>query len=230
MVKVSSLEEPGYSSRYAGARRVAPGAAVPAAAPGWDAQSAPSTLGGLPAAPAAAPGGPPTLAGLPAAQAPAGGSGSTLGGLVSVPSPTAAATAIDPASLPSPGDGAAPEAVARWMASAAAARGLPPELPVMASLAETGLRNLPYEDRDSLGVFQQRPSQGWGTPEQVIDPYHALGIFLDRAAATDVGGRFSARGAAGLGDWCQAVQISGFAERFQEQLPRAGALLASPVG
>lgn len=38
---------------------------------------------------------------------------------------------------------------------------------------ESGLRNLDYGDRDSLGVFQQRPSQGWGTAEQIMDVAHA---------------------------------------------------------
>ena len=43
---------------------------------------------------------------------------------------------------------------------------------------ESGLRNLDYGDRDSLGVFQQRPSQGWGTPDQVMDVAHATTTFL----------------------------------------------------
>ena len=44
---------------------------------------------------------------------------------------------------------------------------------------ESGFRNLDYGDRDSLGVFQQRPSQGWGTPEQVMDVAHATTSFLE---------------------------------------------------
>ena len=43
---------------------------------------------------------------------------------------------------------------------------------------ESGIRNLDYGDRDSLGAFQQRPSQGWGTPEQVRDVAHATTTFL----------------------------------------------------
>ncbi|HET6920987.1 MAG TPA: hypothetical protein VFI46_16210, partial [Jiangellaceae bacterium] len=43
---------------------------------------------------------------------------------------------------------------------------------------ESGIRNLDYGDRDSLGVFQQRPSQGWGTPGQVMDVAHATTSFL----------------------------------------------------
>lgn len=47
------------------------------------------------------------------------------------------------------------------------------------ALQESGLRNLPYGDRDSLGLFQQRPSQGWGTVAQVRDPVHASNAFYD---------------------------------------------------
>ena len=44
---------------------------------------------------------------------------------------------------------------------------------------ESGIRNLDYGDRDSLGAFQQRPSQGWGTPEQVLNVPHATTTFLE---------------------------------------------------
>ncbi|MGK2876350.1 MAG: hypothetical protein ACSLEW_12035 [Nocardioides sp.] len=43
---------------------------------------------------------------------------------------------------------------------------------------ESGLRNLDYGDRDSRGVFQQRPSQGWRTPDQVMNVAHATTSFL----------------------------------------------------
>jgi len=46
-----------------------------------------------------------------------------------------------------------------------------------ASLGETQLRNLNHGDRDSLGLFQQRPSQGWGTPAQIMDPTYAATAF-----------------------------------------------------
>lgn len=48
---------------------------------------------------------------------------------------------------------------------------------------ESGLHNLTYGDRDSLGVFQQRPSQGWGTPAQIMDVAHATTSFLQRLVA-----------------------------------------------
>jgi hypothetical protein len=54
------------------------------------------------------------------------------------------------------------------------------------ALQESTLRNLDYGDRDSLGLFQQRPSQGWGSPAQVRDPRYASMQFYDRLV--DVGG------------------------------------------
>ena len=48
-----------------------------------------------------------------------------------------------------------------------------------ASFQETGLRNLSYGDRDSVGLFQQRPSEGWGTTKQIMDPVYAASIFYD---------------------------------------------------
>jgi hypothetical protein len=52
------------------------------------------------------------------------------------------------------------------------------------AMQESGLRNLPYlgtgNDHDSIGVFQQRPSQGWGTPDQLADPAYQAGKFYDK--------------------------------------------------
>jgi hypothetical protein len=49
-----------------------------------------------------------------------------------------------------------------------------------ASLQETRLQNLPYGDRDSVGLFQQRPSEGWGSTAQLLDPSYATSAFYDR--------------------------------------------------
>jgi len=46
------------------------------------------------------------------------------------------------------------------------------------ALQESRLHNLPYGDRDSRGVFQQRPSQGWGTEAQVMTPRYAAAAFF----------------------------------------------------
>ncbi len=49
---------------------------------------------------------------------------------------------------------------------------------IATALQESGLQNLDHGDRDSLGLFQQRPSQGWGTAQQVRDPrFAALAFF-----------------------------------------------------
>jgi hypothetical protein len=42
---------------------------------------------------------------------------------------------------------------------------------------ESNMRNLAHGDRDSLGLFQQRPSQGWGTPAQIMTPHYAAAAF-----------------------------------------------------
>jgi hypothetical protein len=53
---------------------------------------------------------------------------------------------------------------------------------VAAALQESGLHNLTHGDRDSLGIFQQRPSQGWGTPSQLLQPRYAAQAFLSHLA------------------------------------------------
>ncbi|HET9171781.1 MAG TPA: hypothetical protein VFN97_20255 [Actinospica sp.] len=49
---------------------------------------------------------------------------------------------------------------------------------VATAMQESTLRNLHYGDRDSLGLFQQRPSMGWGTPSELTDPTYAAKAFL----------------------------------------------------
>jgi hypothetical protein len=64
-------------------------------------------------------------------------------------------------------------------------RGLPPRAASIAlatAMQESKLRNIGHGDLagpDSRGLFQQRPSQGWGTQEQVMDPHHATNAFYD---------------------------------------------------
>jgi hypothetical protein len=54
-----------------------------------------------------------------------------------------------------------------------------------AAFQESGLHNLAHGDRDSVGLFQQRPSQGWGAPSQLIVPSYAAGAFFSRLATVD---------------------------------------------
>ncbi|HET6909635.1 MAG TPA: hypothetical protein VFH54_09880 [Mycobacteriales bacterium] len=51
-----------------------------------------------------------------------------------------------------------------------------------AALQESKLFNVDYGDRDSLGIFQQRPSQGWGSPSQLLDPSYAAAAFFAHLA------------------------------------------------
>ncbi|GAA3796733.1 C40 family peptidase [Streptomyces phyllanthi] len=72
------------------------------------------------------------------------------------------------------------------------------------ALQESRLRNLAYGDRDSLGLFQQRPSQGWGTAEQVRDPVYASRKFYKALLKVDGWQQMTITQAA------QAVQKSGY--------------------
>ncbi len=71
---------------------------------------------------------------------------------------------------------------AALIAALSVKRGMPPRAATIAittAFQESKIRNLRYGDRDSLGLFQQRPSQGWGTAEQILDPVHATNAFYD---------------------------------------------------
>src|SRR5882757_3724317 len=77
-------------------------------------------------------------------------------------------------------------------------------LAIAAALQESKLTNLAPDagDRDSVGVLQQRPSQGWGTDAQLQDVHYATGKFLDALVKID-GWQTMA-----LADAIQKVQIS----------------------
>ena len=113
---------------------------------------------------------------------------------------------------------------ATTIARVARDRGLPDRAVVIAlatAQQESGLRNLDYGDRDSLGLFQQRPSQGWGTPEQVQDPVYAAGKFYD--GLVQVPGWETGR----LTEVAQQVQLSGFPEAYQKHQAMAEDLTAA---
>lgn len=71
--------------------------------------------------------------------------------------------------------------IAATIAVVGARRKLPERAIVIAyatAIQESKMRNLDYGDRDSVGVFQQRPSQGWGKPAQLMDPVYATNKFF----------------------------------------------------
>ncbi|MGW0028948.1 hypothetical protein ACWDXD_03815 [Streptomyces sp. NPDC003314] len=106
-------------------------------------------------------------------------------------------------------------------------RGLPERAVTIAlatALQESALRNIGYGDRDSLGLFQQRPSMGWGTPEQIMDPVYSAGRFY--AGLEEIPGysRLPLTVAA------QKVQKSGFPQAYAKHEPDAALLAAALTG
>ena len=92
------------------------------------------------------------------------------------------------------------------------------------SLQETQLANLPYGDRDSVGLFQQRPSQGWGTRAQLLDPVYAAHAFYQRLRAVPGWQTDSVTAAA------QAVQRSNAPSAYADWEPEARALARAFTG
>ncbi|WP_329379599.1 hypothetical protein OG625_13250 [Streptomyces sp. NBC_01351] len=95
---------------------------------------------------------------------------------------------------------------------------------IATAMQESALRNLDHGDRDSLGLFQQRPSQGWGTPEQIRDPVYSAGIFYDRLKAVRGWARLP------LTEAAQQVQLSGFPQAYAKHEPDATLLAAAFTG
>jgi LysM repeat protein len=100
-----------------------------------------------------------------------------------------------------------------------------------AALQESGLRNLHYGDRDSLGLFQQRPSTGWGTAAQVLDPTYASRLFYGGPHNPNAG---NTKGLLDIAGWqsktvtnaAQAVQRSGFPDAYAKWESTARTALA----
>lgn len=106
-------------------------------------------------------------------------------------------------------------------------RGLPARAATIAlatAYQESKLYNLEHGDRDSAGLFQQRPSQGWGTFEQVTDPWYATNAFYDELA--EVEGYESME----VTDAAQEVQRSGFPEAYADHEADARVLASALTG
>ncbi|MDT0481698.1 heavy metal transporter [Streptomyces doebereineriae] len=106
-------------------------------------------------------------------------------------------------------------------------RGLPERAVAIAlatALQESGLRNIQHGDRDSLGLFQQRPSQGWGTPQEILDPTYAAGEFYKHLVKVRGYQDLPLTVAA------QRVQRSGYPEAYAKHEPDATLLAAALTG
>ena len=99
------------------------------------------------------------------------------------------------------------------IAAVAERRGLPARavsIALATAYQESKLQNLDGGDRDSLGLFQQRPSQGWGTPSSSCDPYYATNAFYDALVKVDGYEDMEITEAA------QAVQRSAFPDAYAD--------------
>ncbi|MFD3697350.1 hypothetical protein ACFWUZ_14550 [Streptomyces sp. NPDC058646] len=113
---------------------------------------------------------------------------------------------------------------AATIAAVGIAKGLPERAVTIAlatAMQESSLRNLDHGDRDSLGLFQQRPSQGWGTPEQITDPVYSAGIFYDHLVDVPGYSRLPLTVAA------QKVQRSGYPQAYAKHEPDATVLTSA---
>lgn len=109
--------------------------------------------------------------------------------------------------------------VARTICSVLDQYNAPPKVRLSAfeaAIVESGVHNLNYGDRDSLGVFQQRPSQGWGSPAQVMNPQYASMKFITNAIAMN--------GGQSAGQLAQDVQRSAYPYRYDAVAQQAYSL------
>lgn len=116
---------------------------------------------------------------------------------------------------------------AALIAATSLRRGLPARATTIAlatGLQESGLRNLDHGDRDSVGIFQQRPSQGWGTVEQIMDPVYSTNTFYD--ALVKVPGYDQMA----ITDAAQTVQRSAFPDAYAQHEGRSRAWASAMNG
>jgi len=92
------------------------------------------------------------------------------------------------------------------------------------AMQESKLENLDGGDRDSIGLFQQRPSQGWGTPENIADPRYAAGMFY--TALNKIKGWQNMR----VTEAAQRVQRSAYPEAYDQWATSATVLTEAFVG
>lgn len=104
-------------------------------------------------------------------------------------------------------------------------RGLPARaatIALTAAVTESDLHNLDHGDRDSYGLFQQRPSQGWGPRKKIMDPYYATNRFYDHLI------KIKHWKSADVGTTAQRVQRSGDPSAYPEH-EETGTSLASAL-
>jgi cell wall-associated NlpC family hydrolase len=248
VVKESSLDEPYYAQQFAGGRRFD---ATPVGAP--EATPAPAAVeaaGAALASDAAQLKNPHSMIFKALSKQEASHHSSTVHFMPTVrpeDAPhfqrvAAAAVPLDLAagtgSLEYPGDTAPKEQLAAWLAAQAQKAGLPPELPVMAALVESGVANLGGGDRDSVGFFQMRLG-GWNHDEYAGYPDRPdlqAKWFIDQALAVkkarvDAGDAGFGEDPSAWGTWIADIErpAEEFRGRYAERLDEARRLLGRQV-
>lgn len=112
-------------------------------------------------------------------------------------------------------------------AAVATRRGMPARavtIGIATALQESRLVNIDYGDRDSVGLFQQRPSQGWGTVEQIMDPVYSTTKFFEGLEKVPGYQDLEITQAA------QAVQRSAFPDAYAQHEVRARAWASALTG
>lgn len=116
---------------------------------------------------------------------------------------------------------------ASLMAAIARRRGLPARavsIALATAFQESKIHNVEHGDRDSVGLFQQRPSQGWGTVRQIMRPSYAINAFYDRLEEID--GYRSME----MHDAAQAVQRSADGGAYEQHELPARAIASALTG
>ncbi|WP_053802684.1 hypothetical protein [Streptomyces rimosus] len=116
---------------------------------------------------------------------------------------------------------------AATIAAVASSRKLPERAVTIAlatAMQESGLRNIGFGDRDSVGLFQQRPSQDWGTVKQIMDPVYSAGEFYTHLVKVPGYSRLPLTVAA------QKVQRSGYPQAYAKHEPNAALLTGALTG
>lgn len=111
--------------------------------------------------------------------------------------------------------------------SVALRRGLPARAVTIAlatAYQESGIRNLDYGHADSVGLFQQRPSKGWGSVKQIMDPYYSSAKFYDALV------RVKNWRTGDVNDVAQAVQRSAHPEAYRKHVSKARVLSSVLTG
>lgn len=106
-------------------------------------------------------------------------------------------------------------------------RGLAPRAASIAlatAFQESGMRNLDYGHADSIGLFQQRPSKGWGTVEQIMDPWYSATAFYKALVKVKDWQDDD------INDVAQKVQRSAHPEAYRKHVDKSRTLASSLTG